>query len=157
VLEVRAGDSIWYLTTFKSMNDERVMTAGVPGTDISVGMVGLVNNKENQSNSETILEFSSPSHPPGPNVNVVTVDVSIKPFISFVWGGVIIMVSGFFAAIFRRRREIESQFPDDPPSNVVVEEKEAPRDRRRRGIRKGKIEEPTIARRGDPDLGSQPT
>jgi cytochrome c-type biogenesis protein CcmF len=154
VLEVTKGDSIWYLTTFKSIDEQRFIPAEVPGTDISIGMVGLVNNRENQSNSETILQFKSPSHPPGPTRSVVTVDVSIKPFISLVWGGVIIMVGGFFFSIFRRRREIERQIPyDEPPSNGSNGKSERPRARKIRTA--DQIEEPTVARKGDPELGSQ--
>ncbi len=36
---------------------------------------------------------------------VLTVAASVKPFISLVWGGVLIMVAGFFIAVSRRLRE----------------------------------------------------
>jgi cytochrome c biogenesis factor len=34
---------------------------------------------------------------------------SIKPFINFVWGGTLIMVSGFFLALLARYRRIKSE------------------------------------------------
>jgi cytochrome c-type biogenesis protein CcmF len=36
---------------------------------------------------------------------VLTVSASIKPFISLVWIGVIVMVLGFFVAVARRLKE----------------------------------------------------
>jgi cytochrome c-type biogenesis protein CcmF len=36
---------------------------------------------------------------------VLTVAASVKPYISLVWGGVLIMVAGFFIAVSRRLRE----------------------------------------------------
>jgi cytochrome c-type biogenesis protein CcmF len=36
---------------------------------------------------------------------VLTVAASVKPFISLVWGGILIMVAGFFVAVSRRLRE----------------------------------------------------
>lgn len=106
VMEASVGDSIYYLTSYRTIQDGSYIPVKIPGTDISVGMGGLVADKENLSNSQAILVFKSPSHPPPPVKEVITVDVSIKPFISFVWGGVIIMVSGFAFSIFRRRKEL---------------------------------------------------
>ncbi len=36
---------------------------------------------------------------------ILTVDASIKPFISLVWIGVLTMVAGFIIASFRRSKE----------------------------------------------------
>jgi cytochrome c-type biogenesis protein CcmF len=36
---------------------------------------------------------------------VLTVAASVKPFISLVWGGILVMVVGFFVAVSRRLRE----------------------------------------------------
>jgi cytochrome c-type biogenesis protein CcmF len=36
---------------------------------------------------------------------VLTVTASVKPFISFVWGGVLVMVLGFFVSVARRLKE----------------------------------------------------
>jgi cytochrome c-type biogenesis protein CcmF len=114
VIEVTMGDSIQYVTAYRHISDGRFIPAKIPGTDISIGMYGLEADRENLSNSEAILSFSSPSHPSPPARPAITLDVSIKPFISFVWAGVIIMVGGFFFSILRRRKEIDSFIPAEP-------------------------------------------
>lgn len=111
VVEVSKGDSTWYLTTYRTMSDGRFMPVAIPTTDVTVGMVGLETDGEELANSRAVLQFSSASHPPGPTVPVITLDVSIKPFISFVWAGVVIMVGGFMFAIVRRRREVDQFIP----------------------------------------------
>ncbi len=40
-----------------------------------------------------------------PQKEVLTVEASVKPFINFVWGGVLIMVFGFFISVARRLKE----------------------------------------------------
>jgi hypothetical protein len=106
VMEVTAGDSVYYLTSYYKMSEQRGLPVTVPNTDIQIAMVGLNADRENLSNSQVILQFASPSYQPPPERAAVTVDVSVKPFISLFWGGVIIMVSGFFFAILRRRKEL---------------------------------------------------
>jgi cytochrome c-type biogenesis protein CcmF len=119
VMEVTKGDSTWYLTAFRSMRDGAVLTAAVPTTDVTIGMVALNSaGPENLANSEAVLEFKSKSHPPKDPVPMITLEVSIKPFISFVWIGVIVMVGGFLFAIIRRRAEVDQHVPPaDGPSN----------------------------------------
>jgi len=114
VVEVKAGDSSSYLTLFKDLRGTRYMPERIPGTDISVGFAELSADRENLANSQAIFTFKSPSHPPGPEHMMITVDVSIKPFISFVWTGVIIMVGGFFFSVLRRRKEVDAiSFEDE--------------------------------------------
>jgi cytochrome c-type biogenesis protein CcmF len=107
VMQVKQGDSVWFLTSYYTMGDGTYLPATIPGTDITIGMGGLNADKENLSNSEAILVFASKSHPPGPTRMTIALDVSVKPFISFVWAGVVIMVGGFFFSILRRRREVD--------------------------------------------------
>ena len=62
----------------------------------------------NASNAEVELVFSSLSG--GTQTRVVpketlSVEASIKPFISLVWLGVIVLVAGFLTAAFRRTKE----------------------------------------------------
>jgi len=47
---------------------------------------------------------------------VITVDVSVKPFISFVWAGVIIMVGGFSFSIIRRWKDVFRGISPSVPS-----------------------------------------
>lgn len=49
------------------------------------------------------------------NTNEVLVaEVSIKPFISVLWTGVLLLFVGFIVSIFRRRKEIAAKYPDKP-------------------------------------------
>jgi cytochrome c-type biogenesis protein CcmF len=125
VMEVTSGDSTYYLSSYRTIQDGSYIPVKIPGTDVMVGMGGLVADKGNLSNSQVVLVFKSPSHPPPPVKDVITVDVSIKPFISFVWSGVIIMVGGFAFSIIRRRKELgpllrriedeeEEEMPEEP-------------------------------------------
>jgi len=106
IVQVFRGDTSFFVTLTYMMRDGSHIPAKVAGTDISIGLAGIVADKENLANSQAVLTFRSPSHPPPPSRPVVVVDVSIKPFISFVWAGVVIMVGGFAFAIVRRRREV---------------------------------------------------
>jgi cytochrome c-type biogenesis protein CcmF len=131
VMEVTKGDSTWYLSAFRSMRDGGFVPVGIPSTDITIAMVGLNSaGPDNLSNSEAVLQFSSKSHPPGETVPVITLDVSIKPFISFVWVGVIVMVGGFIFAIIRRRGEVDLHVP--PSGGDQADVPPAPRVRPRR-------------------------
>jgi cytochrome c-type biogenesis protein CcmF len=40
-----------------------------------------------------------------PAKEVLTVEASVKPFINFVWGGVLVLVFGFFVSVARRLKE----------------------------------------------------
>lgn len=150
VVEVSRGDSTWYLTAYRTISDERYVPVGIPTTDITVSMVGLNADKENLANSEAVLQFSSASHPPSALVPVITLDVSIKPFISFVWAGVVIMVGGFLFAIIRRRGEVDRTIvaPDgsDETAGGV-----APK-RRPRVVNDAPIDEPVVAATSLPHL-----
>lgn len=135
VLEVSKGDSTWYVTAFNSMRTSTYLPVAVPTTDVTIAMAGLNTDKEDLANSEAIFEFKSASHPPGPRVPVITLDVSIKPFISFVWIGVIIMVGGFVFAIVRRRHEVDQiALPAITPGSRTVAPP-SPRARNRRKSR----------------------
>ncbi|MDD5362182.1 MAG: cytochrome c biogenesis protein CcsA [Ignavibacteria bacterium] len=52
----------------------------------------------------------------------LVVSASIKPFISVLWTGVLMLFAGFILSIFRRRKEISMKYPDR-----IEEKKEAPK------------------------------
>ncbi len=114
VFEISTADTSFYLTAYRYL-DGRYAPESIPGTDISVGFGALNADPENLSNSEAVFTFKSASNPSPEAQRVLVVDVSIKPFISFVWGGVIIMVVGFFVSILRRRKELDLFIPRDIP------------------------------------------
>ncbi len=154
VTEVSVGDSTYILTMYRSLREGSFIPVKVPGTDVSIGMAGLNADKGNLANSQAILQFSSPSHPPPPVKIALTLDVSIKPFISFVWAGVVIMVGGFFFSILRRRgellpllRQIERERDDDDGDGTAGgdRDQESSRNQTRRP---SVVEEPIAARIG---------
>lgn len=106
VIEVLMPDTSFYLTAYRQL-DGRYMMESVPGTDLAIGFAELQVDQEELAKSKVRIRFASASKPSGPEKRAITVDVSVKPFISFVWGGVIIMVIGFFFSILRRRKEID--------------------------------------------------
>lgn len=106
VMQVTHGDSAYFLTSYRTISGDRSTPVAIPGTDYKITMVGLDADKENLANSQVQLMFSSPSHPYPPPKRAITLDISIKPFISFVWAGVIIMVGGFFFSMVRRWKEV---------------------------------------------------
>lgn len=106
VLNVSTADTSMFVTAYRSIDGRFSMTT-IPGTDLKVGFAELLANQEELSNSQARIRFASASVESPQERQAITVEVSIKPFISFVWGGVIIMVAGFFISILRRRRELE--------------------------------------------------
>ncbi len=111
VMAVTTRDSTYQLTSYRALSDGAAQPVQVPGTDITISMVGLNANKDNLAMSTAILQVSSPSHPQPPATPAITLDVSTKPFIYFVWWGVITMVIGFLVSMIRRRRELQSVMP----------------------------------------------
>ena len=46
------------------------------------------------------------------------ITAAVKPFISVLWTGILILVFGFVLSIVRRRKELGIKFPDNPePEN----------------------------------------
>jgi cytochrome c-type biogenesis protein CcmF len=144
VVEAAKGDSTWYLTAYRSMRDGGFIPVAIPTTDITVSMVGLNSaGPEQLANSEAVIEFRSESHPPGPTTPVITLDISIKPFISFVWIGVIIMVGGFLFAIVRRRGEVDRHVPPTGGNEIVQKQPQPGRTRKPRA--KNAVDQPVAA------------
>lgn len=94
----------------------------IPGTTYYIAFQRIVANKENLSKSQAILAFADTSKPQTVPREVFTVEISYKPFINLVWGGVIFMVAGFFVSIARRREELMRAMRSAEPSPAVEQE-----------------------------------
>jgi cytochrome c-type biogenesis protein CcmF len=57
------------------------------------------------ANKQVTLSFSKLDAAAVPAKESLTVEASIKPFISLVWTGILIMVAGFIISAFRRSKE----------------------------------------------------
>jgi cytochrome c-type biogenesis protein CcmF len=78
----------------------------IPGTTYFLAMQRAMPNMEDRTKSQAIILASDSRNPATSPREVFTIEVSIKPFINLVWGGVLLMVAGFFISIVRRRKEL---------------------------------------------------
>ncbi len=118
VVEVITPDSAFYTTVFRRL-DGRYRMESVGGTDLQLGFAELQADKTDLAKSKARIAIASSSHPSPPEKRAITVDISIKPFILLVWGGVMIMVVGFFLSILRRRRELVALFRREGADSVA--------------------------------------
>ena len=105
VVEVSTPDTAFYTTVYRRV-DGRYRMEEIGETDLRLGFAELQADKEDLARSKARIAMASASRPSPPEKRSITVDVSVKPFILLVWGGVIVMVIGFFLSILRRRREL---------------------------------------------------
>jgi cytochrome c-type biogenesis protein CcmF len=77
----------------------------VPGTSYHIQLSELRPNLEDRSKSKIIIRTFDDANPPPPTKEVITVEAFIKPYINFVWAGILIVVIGFGYAVVRRRKE----------------------------------------------------
>jgi len=78
----------------------------IPGTKYYIALQRILPNKEQLSQSQALLAFADASKPNTQPREVFTIELSRKPLINLVWGGVLFMVFGFFISVFRRREEL---------------------------------------------------
>ncbi len=107
VLDIQRPDTSFYFTIYRQL-DGRYGMNPIPGSNLSLGFAELIVDQEELAESKARIRFASSDHPSPPEKQAIALEVSIKPFISLVWGGVIVMVFGFFLSILRRRRELEA-------------------------------------------------
>jgi hypothetical protein len=79
----------------------------VTGGDLSIDIMGMTPNREDLSMSTIEARLKNPNLPVNTNDKreTLVVEASVKPFISFVWLGIILMVVGFAIARGRRARD----------------------------------------------------
>lgn len=121
VVEVTTPDSVFYTTVYRRLDGRfRMQPAGE--TDLALGFAELQTDREDLAKSKARIRVASLSEPSPPEQRAVTVDISIKPYILLVWGGVMVMVVGFFIAILRRRKELAALLRKErnrtPPEGV---------------------------------------
>ncbi|HOK14934.1 MAG TPA: cytochrome c-type biogenesis CcmF C-terminal domain-containing protein, partial [Candidatus Kapabacteria bacterium] len=75
----------------------------IRGTDIMIGFSELIAMM--QGGSQAAFVFQREGEPTAEPVQLFSFDFAIKPFINFVWLGTILVVVGFFWAIFRHKKE----------------------------------------------------
>lgn len=136
LLEVTTPDTTVYVLPARRL-DGRYNMVDVPATDLRVGFAELQADREDLSKSRARIRVASESVASPPEKRAITVDISVKPFILLVWGGVIVMVLGFFISMIRRRRElaamsrlgreeVEGARDTGPPSETDPESRRVP-------------------------------
>ncbi|MBE0643153.1 MAG: cytochrome c biogenesis protein CcsA [Bacteroidetes bacterium] len=80
-----------------------VVSAG----DLQIEILNMIPNKEDLALSQLEVRLKNPKLPVDPKDmrETLVVEASLKPFISFVWAGIIILVLGFGVARSRRARD----------------------------------------------------
>jgi cytochrome c-type biogenesis protein CcmF len=93
-----------------------IATAG----DLQIEIINMTPNKEDLALSELEVRLKNPKIPNDPNDarETLVVEASLKPFISFVWVGIIIMVLGFGVARSRRASDARRLETYDIPPEV---------------------------------------
>lgn len=77
----------------------------VPGTTYHIQLAELKPDMQNKANSKVVLRTFDESDPPAKQTEVITVEAFVKPYINFVWAGILILVIGFGFAVRRRKQE----------------------------------------------------
>lgn len=100
----------------------------VPAGDLEVSILGMTPNQEDLALSTVEVRLRNPNIAVDPNNlrDVLVVEASIKPFISLVWIGIIMMMIGFTVAMFRRARDARSLAVVASPEPVAVPDAGAP-------------------------------
>ncbi len=74
-----------------------------PGTALNFGLVKIVLDPENRANSKAVFALAKDEELPIQKREVFTFELSIKPFISLVWIGSILIILGTFLAVYSKR------------------------------------------------------
>ena len=77
----------------------------VENSNIEIAMTKLIRDMENVQNTRAVLSFKEADKPLPEPVDVFTFDVTIKPFINFVWLGTLAVTAGFLVALYRYPRK----------------------------------------------------
>lgn len=103
IIELSKGDSVRTDTIFASFdpNSQGLMAMW---TDLGIGgykiaFYNLVIDRENMSNSQVEFAFSKEDNPDIQGTEQLVIEFNIKPFMSLVWLGFILMIAGFFIPI----------------------------------------------------------
>jgi c-type cytochrome biogenesis protein CcmF len=88
-----------------SSEDVKEDDVKIPGTSYHVQLAQLMPNMTEPAKSRVVLRYFDEKNPPPAEKEFITVEAFVKPYINFVWAGILILVVGFGFSMFRRRRE----------------------------------------------------
>jgi cytochrome c-type biogenesis protein CcmF len=75
------------------------------GSNLEIGFTNFSANTKNMEKSQAQFSISKPDEEMKEPTEVFTFDISMKPFINFVWIGSLTVFAGFFIAAFKHRNK----------------------------------------------------
>ncbi len=78
-------------------------------SDIEIGFVRLIRNPGNLTQSKAAFVFRKANEAMPDPVEVLSIEVSVKPLIILVWAGIVLIVLGFFLSVFKRLRILRQE------------------------------------------------
>jgi cytochrome c-type biogenesis protein CcmF len=98
-------------TLFTRMGNSSVYTdiiwKKVPNTNIDISFYRLIPSSEDMSKSRAIFAFKKSDEPYKEPEEIISCEISKKPFINLVWAGVLMIVGGFLVAIINNLKTKE--------------------------------------------------
>ncbi len=95
------------VTRTQDVDGVKMSPGTVPDGDLELSILGMTPNREDLAMSTVEVRIKNPTITVDPTNlrDKLVVEASIKPFISLVWLGIILMLFGFGVAMFRRARD----------------------------------------------------
>lgn len=105
VISVRQGrekttDTVFARIDMSSGETEPVWKK-LPLTSMEIGFIRLIPNRESMAKSQAAFVFRKPGEAEPTPIDIFYFEVSLKPYMIFVWIGMILTVLGFFISIFK--------------------------------------------------------
>lgn len=116
------------VTRTQDVDGVKMSPGVVPAGDLEIQILGMNPNREDLAMSTVEVRLRNPNIVVDPNNlrDILVVEASIKPFISLVWIGIILMMIGFTVAMLRRARDARSMAVVPSPEPATVADASAP-------------------------------
>ena len=96
------------------------MWKNLNGTDVDAGFARFAIDQNDVANSGAVINFKAKGAPIPESVQIITLDVSIKPFMNLVWVGTFAIVIGFFFSAFRFRQKLKKEDRKNKSNGVAA-------------------------------------
>jgi hypothetical protein len=98
-------DTLWSMMNVQNMRGNPIWT-NLQGTEVDAAFTSFSLNKEDVASSGAVMLFKPKGAPIPEPVELLTLEVSIKPFMNLVWIGTFAIVIGFFVSAFRYKAKL---------------------------------------------------
>ena len=117
--EVLGRDTLWSVINIQNMGGNP-MWKNLNGTDVDAGFARFAIDQNDVANSGAVINFKAKGAPIPESVQIITLDVSIKPFMNLVWVGTFAIVIGFFFSAFRFRQKLKKEDRKNKSNGVAA-------------------------------------